>query len=87
MVGVACLKSHFITSTTIAVMAAVELSVCKLYVGLCPDLPSSNLEEISQTVPLPGFPLPQVEFSGVRLSSIHSSLKRRGFVLSVSQLL
>ena len=81
MEGAACLKSHFITSITIAAMAAI--CICRsviLYVGLCLDLPSFNLEEISQTVPLPSLPLPQVEFSGVRLSSILSSLRRRGFV-------
>ena len=30
-----------------------------LYVGLCLDLPSFNLEEISQTIPLPSLPLPR----------------------------
>ena len=59
MAGAACLKGHFITSITIAAMAAIW--ICRsviLYVGLYLDLPSFNLEEISQTVPLPASPCP-----------------------------
>ena len=79
-----CLKSHYFHFTKsdlpwlmVAVWSSlvsplVSLSVFSFLVGLLSWLTFSK-KKISQTVLLPILPLPQVEFSGVCLLSIHSS--------------